>query len=126
MSLFRLPLLVASAYLLASGAYGLACTVFPLGPQHREFLALNKAQRLGTQTRELAFSIAYIVAGVGLLAHQDWGRVLALGAIAVSTVYGVNAFAWGFSGGPPSARFSRVVVVTWNGAWFYLIYRVAL
>ena len=129
MSLSPLILRVASAYLLFSGAFNLACTVFKLGPRHREFQTLNKARRLGAQTREVAFSIAYIVAGVGILTHQGWGRVLALGVLVVSTVYDANAFAWGFSSGPPSVRsrwFSRVVLVAWNGAWFYLIYLVAV
>jgi hypothetical protein len=124
-----LTLRVASAYLLTWGALGLASTSFKLGPHHREFQTLNKAARLGPQTREVVLSIACIVAGVGILAHQGWGRVLAFGVLAVSTVYHANAFAWGFSGGPPGVRsrwFSRVILVAWNGAWFYLIYRVAV
>ena len=67
-TIFLSPLIlrVASAYLLFLGAVNLACTAFKLGPHHREFQALNKAQRLGAQTREVIFSIAYIVAGVGI------------------------------------------------------------
>jgi hypothetical protein len=96
MSLSKLMLRTAATYLLIRGALGLACFIFKLGPSHREFQALNKAQRLG---------------------------------LAVSTVYDAHSFAWGFSGGPPSVGsrwFSRVVVVAWNGAWFYLIYRVVV
>ena len=124
-----LTLRVASAYLLIRGALGLASMSFRLGPHHRELQALNKADRLGAQTREVVLSIACIVAGVGILAHQGWGRALAFGVLAVSTVYDANALAWGFSGGPPSVRrrwCSRVILLAWNGAWFYLIYRTAI
>jgi hypothetical protein len=52
--------------------------------------------------------------------------MLTSGLLGVATIYGANAFAWGFSMGPPTPRVhlvSNIVVVARNAMWFYLIYR---
>lgn len=94
--------------------------LFKLGSHSREFQALSKAQRLGGRTRDVVLSIACIIAGVGILGHQGWGRVLALGVLAISAVYDANPFAWSFAGGPPSEKvriLSRILSVVWKGGF---------
>jgi len=100
-----------------------------LGPNHPEFQAQSFAYRIGAQARELTLSAAYVLAGIGLFWHDAWGRKLALGLLVIGVIYTADAFAWGFSSGPPTPRvrlFSRIGVAAWNGLWFYLIYRLAL
>lgn len=90
---------------------------------------MSPAYRAGAHTRELIFSVASIIAGVALFWHHNWGRLLALVLLPIATLYDVNSFAWGFSGMPPTPRvllFSYIIVVAWNGMWFYLVYRAAV
>jgi hypothetical protein len=84
---------------------------------------------MGAQTRGLILGTASVVAGIGLFWHHSWARKLALGLLLIEAFYGSEAFAWGFSSGPPTPLvrlFSRFVIAAWNGFWFYLIYRLAL
>jgi hypothetical protein len=63
------------------------------------------------------------------LAPHLAGRALALALLRIGTIYDANSFAWGFSSGTPTPRvrlLSYIVVVAWNGMWFYFIYREAL
>ena len=56
------------------------------------------------------------------------GRATLVLVPGVEAFFGSEAFAWGFSSGPPKPRvrlFSHFVVAAWNGLWFYLIYRLA-
>jgi len=125
----RWALEVAAGYIFMIGIIGLAWPWLGLGPNHREFREQSLAYRLGAQARELALSAASVVAGIGLFLHYAWARKLALGLLLVGTIYAANAFAWGFSGEQPTPRvrmFSRVAVASWNGLWFYFIYRLVL
>lgn len=118
-----------TGYLFVAGVTGILWPLLRLGPDHPEFRAESPAFRLGAHTREVILSAAYIIASIGLFWHYDWGRKLALVVLVVGAFYGSNAFAWGFSNGPPTRRvrlISRVVVFAWNGIWFYLAYRVTL
>jgi hypothetical protein len=120
---------IAAAYMILTGVAGLLWPLLRIGPNHPEFQAKSLAYRIGAQTSELIISAGYLVAGTGLFGHHAWGRKLSLGFLLIGTIYGANAFAWGFSSGPPAPRvrlFSRIVVAAWNGLWFYLIYRLAL
>jgi hypothetical protein len=122
-------LLIAAGYLVVTGITGLVWPWLPLGPDSPEFRAQSLAYRVGSHTREIAFSVASVVAGIGLYGHYVWARKLALGLLLVRTIYTANAFAWGFSSGEPTPRvrlFSRIVAAGWNGLWFYLVYRLAL
>jgi len=125
----RWALEVAAGYIFIIGIIGLAWPWLGLGPNQREFREQSLAYRLGAQTRELALSATSVVAGIGLFLHYAWARKLALGLLLVGTIYAANAFAWGFSGEQPTPRvrmFSRVAVASWNGLWFYFIYRLVL
>jgi hypothetical protein len=120
---------IAAGYIFFIGIIGLAWPLLGLGPKHREFQTQSFASRLGAQTRGLILSAASVVAGIGLFLHHAWARKLALVLLVVGTIYTANAFAWGFSGEQPTPRvrlFSRIAVASWNGLWFYLIYRLAL
>jgi hypothetical protein len=120
---------IAAGYMVVSGITGLVWPLLSLGPDHPEFRAQNIATRIGVQIRELILAATSVVAGAGLLWHHSWARKLAMGLLVVETFYGPQAFAWGFSSGPPTPRvrlFSRFVIAAWNGLWFYLIYRLAL
>jgi hypothetical protein len=120
---------IAAAYMILAGVTGLLWPLLRIGPNHPEFQAKSLAYRIGAQTSELLISAGYLVAGIGLFGHHPWGRKLSLGFLLIGTIYAANAFAWGFSSGPPAPRvrlFSRIVVAAWNGLWFYLIYRLAL
>lgn len=100
-----------------------------LGPRHPEFQAQTVAYRIGAYTRELLLSVAYVFVGIGLLRDVLWARMLTSGLLAVDTIYQANAFAWGFSKGPPSFRVrlvSNVLVIAWNAVWFYIVYRATL
>jgi hypothetical protein len=119
---------IAAGYLVLSGFTGLVWPLLRLGPNHPEFRAQNLATRIGAQTRELILAATSAVAGLGLFWHHSWARKLALGLLVVEAFYGSEAFAWGFSSGPPKPRvrlFSHLVVAAWNALWFYLIYRCA-
>jgi hypothetical protein len=121
--------LIVTGYLVLAGLAGLVWPLLHLGPNHPEFQAQSLAYRLGANSRELAFSIASVAAGIGLFWHYNWARKLALGVLLVQTIYTANALAWGFSGGQPTARVrlvSRIVAAAWNGLWFYLVYRMVL
>jgi hypothetical protein len=125
----RWALEVAAGYFFIIGVVGLAWPWLGLGPNFREFREQSLASRLGTRTRELALSAASVVAGFGLFLHYAWARKLALGLLLIGTIYTANAFARGFSGEQPTPRvrlFSRIAVASWNGLWFYLIYRLVL
>jgi hypothetical protein len=125
----RSALEIAAGYIFILGIIGLALPWLGLSPNHREFREQSLASRLGAQTRELILSAASVVAGIGLFLHHAWARKLALGLLLVGTVYAANAFAWGFSGGQPTPRvllFSRIAVASWNGLWFYFIYRLVV
>ena len=116
-------------YLVVLGPGGFVVQLFKLGPHHPEFQAESLAYKIGAISRELFFSAACTVAGISLFWHHAWGRNLALGLFVVSIFYDANAFAWGFSSGPPKPRvrlFSRIAVAAWNGMWFYLTFRLAL
>ena len=120
---------IAAGYLALSGLTGLVWPLLRLGPNHPEFQAQNLATRIGAHTRELILAATSDVAGVGLFWHHSWARKLALGLLVVEAFYGSEAFAWGFSSGPPKPRvrlISHLVVVAWNGFWFYLVYRLVL
>jgi hypothetical protein len=120
---------IAAGYLVVSGIAGLVWPLLRLGPNHPEFRAQNLATRIGAQTRELTLAAVSVVAGIGLFWHHSWARKLALGLLLIESFYGSEAFAWGFSSGPPTPRvrlFSRFVIIAWNGLWFYLIYRLKL
>ena len=120
---------IAAGYMAVIGIIGLVWPLLHLSPNHPEFRARSLADRMGAQTRELTFSAASVVAGIGLFSHHAWARKLALGLLLIETICAANAFAWGFSSGQPTPRvrlFSRIVVAAWNGLWFYLIYRLAL
>ena len=115
--------------MLFRGGTGLIWPLLRLGPNHREFQAQSTAYRIGGYSRDLILSVACIVAGVGLFGHHAWGRILALALLTIGTIYYANSFAWGFSSGTPTPRvrlFSHIIVVAWNGIWFYFIYRAAL
>lgn len=115
--------------MVVSGILGLVWPLLGSGPNHPEFRAQSLATRVGAHTRDLTLSAACIVAGIGLFWHHPWARMLALGVLLIETIYGAEAFAWGFSGGPPTPRvrlLSRLVIAVWNGLWFYLIYRLVL
>jgi hypothetical protein len=111
---------------------GIAGIVWPflgLGPEHTDFQGQSSAYKVGAYTSTMTLSAASLVAGIGLLWHHAWARKLSLGVLVVGTIYAANEFAWGFSSGPPTPRvrvFSRIVVVAWNGFWFYLVYRSRL
>ena len=125
----RWALEVAAGYFFLFGIIGLALPWFGLGPNFREFREQSLASRLGARTRELALAAASIVAGFGLFLHYAWARKLALGLLLIGTIYGANAFAWGFSGEQPTPRirlFSHIAVALWNGLCFYFIYRLVL
>jgi hypothetical protein len=120
---------IAALYMLVRGGIGLVWPLLRLGPNHPEFQAQSAAYRSGAHSRELILSVACIVAGVGLFWHHAWGRMLALALLIIGTIYDANSFAWGFSSGPPTPRvrlLSHVIVVAWNGMWFYIIYRAEL
>jgi len=124
----RLPLTlrVAAAYLILVGLLDLIWPMTGLGPHHPEFQARSFAFKLGSYSRELLFGLLFVVSGVGLFLRKSWARKMALVLIAVSTIYSVNSFAWGFVGGKPSMGMYAVaamVIGLWNGLWFYLIYR---
>lgn len=127
-SLNRLPLTlrVAATYLILSGVMDLIYPMTGLGPHHPEFQAQSLAYKLGSYSRELLFGLLFIVSGIGLFLRKSWSRKMALVVIAISTIYSVNSFAWGFARGRPSIGIyavSAVVMGLWNGLWFYLIYR---
>lgn len=120
---------IAAGYLATAGILGLIWPLLRVGPSHPEFQAQTLAYRIGAQTSALTFSAVSVVAGIGLFWHHAWARKLALGLLVIGTIYGANAFAWGFSSGQPTRRvrlFSYVVIAAWNGLWFYLIYRITL
>jgi hypothetical protein len=120
---------IVAGYLVVSGVTGLVWPLLPFGPNHPEFRAQTLATRVGAHTREFILAATSVVAGVGLFWHQPWARKLALGLLLVQAFYGSEAFAWGFSSGPPKPRvrlFSHLVVAAWTGLWFYLVYRLAL
>ena len=121
--------LFITGYLFVAGITSLFWPLLGIGPDHPEFRAQSLAFRFGAHAREVILSAAYIIAGVGLSLHRDWGRKLALVVLVVDAFYGSNSFAWGFSSGPPTRRvrlISRIVVFAWNGIWFYLAYRLTL
>ena len=120
---------IAAGYMIVSGITGLVWPLLRLGPNHPEFQAQSAAYRSGAHSRELILSVACIVAGVGLFWHHAWGRMLALALLIIGTIYDANSFAWGFSSGPPTPRVRllfHIIVVAWNGIWFYFIYRAEL
>jgi hypothetical protein len=120
---------VATVYMFARGGIGLIWPLLGLGPKHPEFQAQNTAYRIGAHSRELISSTASIVAGFGLLGHHSWGRVLALVLVLIRTLHDANSFAWGFSSGPPTPRvrlLAQIIMVVWNGMWFYFIFKSAL
>jgi hypothetical protein len=125
----RWNLEIAAGYLILIGIVGIVWPLLDLGPKHKEFQAQSLAFRLGAHLRQLTLSAATAVAGVGLFLNHAWARKLALGLLLIGTIYTANAFAWGFSGGPPTLRvlwFSRIAILLWNGVWFYVIYRLAV
>ena len=96
--------------MILAGVTGLLWPLLRIGPNHPEFQAKSLAYRIGAQTSELIISAGYLVAGIGLFGHHPWGRRLSLGFLLIGTIYAANAFAWGFSSGPPAPRvrlFSR-------------------
>jgi hypothetical protein len=120
---------IAAGYLATAGIVGLIWPLLRMGSSHPEFQAQSLPYRIGAQTSALAFSAVSVVAGIGLFWHHAWARKLALGLLVIGTIYGANAFAWGFSSGQPKPLvrlFSYIVIATWNGLWFYLIYRITL
>ncbi len=124
-----LTLRIIAGYMLVCGITSLIWPLLRLVPNHPEYQAQSLAYRIGARTRVLMFAIAYVVAGIGLFLHHVWARNLGLGLLVIGTLYSANAFAWGFSNGPPTPRvllFSRIFVAAWNGLWFYLIYRLVL
>jgi hypothetical protein len=124
-----LTLRIAAGYMVAIGAIGIVLPLLHMGPNYREFRAKSPAYRIGAQTSELIISAAYLVAGIGLFWQEAWARKLSLGFLLIGTIYGANAFAWGFSRRLPTRRvriFSLIVVAVWNALWFCLIYRLAL
>jgi hypothetical protein len=113
------------------GIMGLVLPLLRIGPIHPEFQAQSTAYKMSAQASVLILSAATLVAGIGLFWHHAWARNLSLGVLVIGTFYAANEFAWGFSrtfsSRPPTPRIrllSRVVVVAWNGFWFYLIYRL--
>jgi hypothetical protein len=119
----------ATVYMFVRGSISLIWPLLGLGPNHPEFQAQSTAYRIGAHSRGLIFSTASIVAGFGLLGHHNWGRVLALVLLTVGIFYDSNSFAWGFSSGTPTPRvrlLSHIIVVAWNGIWFYFIFEAAL
>jgi hypothetical protein len=92
---------IAAGYMAVFGITGLIWPLLSLGPDHPEFRAQNLATRIGVQIRELILAATSVVAGAGLLWHHSWARKLAMGLLLVETFYGSQAFAWGFSSGPP-------------------------
>ena len=128
MSTSPLMLRIVSSYMLVRGGLGLVLPLLRLR-QRPEFQAMSAAYRAGSHTRELVFSVAYIIAGVGLFWHHDWGRIVAFGLLLIVTLPEASDFAWGYSSAPPTTRvrlFSLVTAVAWNGMWFYLVYRATL
>jgi hypothetical protein len=128
-----LTLRIAAGYMLVYGFARLVWPLLPFGPNHPEFRAQTVAYRMGAYTSQVILSLAYLVAGIGLILHHPWGRKLALAVLVIGTLYGANEFAWGFSRAlsntPPTRRVrlsSYVLVVAWNGFWFYLVYRLVL
>ena len=120
---------IATVYMLFRGGSGLVWPLLRLGPNHAEFQARSNAYKSGAYFRELVLAVACVAAGLGLLWHDAWGRVLALALLAICTFYDANSFAWGFSSAPPTPRvrlWSHIIVVAWNGMWFYFIFREAL
>ena len=118
---------IAAGYLLVAGTIKVVWPLLRLGPDHPEFQAQSLAHKIRAYTREFTISVAYLVAGLALLSHHAWGRTVALVFLVIGGFYGANAFAWGFSQGPPTPRarlFSRIVVGIWHGLWFYVIYRL--
>jgi hypothetical protein len=127
LSSFPSSLPIASVYMAVIGIIGLILPLLRIGPIHPEFQAQSTAYKMGAQASVLVLSAATLVAGIGLFWHHAWARNLSLGVLVIGTFYASNEFAWGFSSGPPTPRIrllSRVVVVAWNGFWFYLIYRL--
>jgi hypothetical protein len=131
LSSFPSSLRIASAYMVVIGIIGLVLPLLPIGPTHPEFEARSTAYKIGAQTSVMILSAATLVAGMGLFWHHAWARNLSLGVLMIGTFPAANEFAWGFSralsSGPPTPRIrllSRIVVVAWNGFWFYLIYRL--
>jgi hypothetical protein len=127
LSSFPSSLRIAAGYMVVIGIIGLVWPLLRIGPIHPEFQAQSPAYKIGAQTSALILSAATLVAGIGLFWHHTWARNLSLGVLVIGAFYAANEFAWGFSSGPPTSRvlfFSRIVVVAWNGFWFYLICRL--
>ena len=104
---------IAAGYMVVSGIAGLVWPLLRFGPNHPKFRAQSLATRIGVHTRELTLATISIVSGIGLFWHHPWARKLALGLLLIEALYGSEAFAWGFSGGPPTPRvrlFSRFAI----------------
>jgi hypothetical protein len=118
---------IAAGYMVVIGLIGMVWPFLRLGPEHPEFQEQSSAYKFGARASTLTLSAASLVAGIGLFWQHAWARNLSLGVLVIGTFYAANEFAWGFSSGPPTSRvrlLSRIVVVAWNGFWFYVIYRL--
>ena len=125
MKLPRSAIIVAS-YLAIAGVAGLGLPLLGVGPAHAEFTSQTAAFKTGAYTREFVLNGAFIVAGVGILFRKLWARKLAVGALAVATIYGGYAFAWGWAGGPPSRQMlwsGLALAALWNALWIVLLCR---
>ena len=124
--IFPLALKVTAVYLIIVGGVGLIWPLLGLGPYHPEFEVQTTAFKVGAYFRESIINMAFLVAGIGVFLRKYWGRTTGLVALAISSIYAGNSFAWGFENGPPNNTtliVSYLVTAAWNGIWFYILIR---
>jgi hypothetical protein len=115
----------AAVYLMIAGITSMALL---FRRQTAEFLAQSAARRAGHYTREVMLDLAFVISGVAVLGHREWGRYSAVVLLVIGTFYSAFAFARGFAGGTPAPKVlvpAFIVVGAWNALWVYLPFRSA-